>query len=108
MQSVSSNAVYNAIGGKTIKYKDVDFTLANMTFTYLSQQGRQFYYCNIPSSNYFTSNQILLNACIVYWSGTPLLIVEFDNNTSSLSFKTNKDTFESGARCKVRYLYIET
>ena len=79
-----------------------------MTFTYLSQQGRQFYYCNLPTSNYFTSNQILLNACIVYWSGTPLLIVQFDNNTSSLSFQTNKGTFESGAWCKVRYLYIET
>ena len=108
MQSVSSNAVYNAIGGKTIKYKDIDFTLANMTFTYLSQQGRQYYYCNLPTSNYFTSNQILLNACIVYWVGTPLLIVQFDHNTSILSFQTNKGTFESGAWCKVRYLYIET
>ena len=108
MQSVTSNAVYGAIGGKSIKYKDIEFTLANMTFTYLSQQGRQFYYCNLPTSNYFTSNQILLNACIVYWSGTPLLIVQFDNNTSSLTFQTNKGTFESGAWCKVRYLYIET
>lgn len=108
MQSVSSSGVYGAIGGKSIKYKDIEFTLANMTFTYLSQQGRQFYYCNIPSSNYFTSNQKLLNACIVYWSRTPLLIVQFDNDTGNLSFQTNKGSFESGAWCKVRYLYIET
>lgn len=108
MHSVTSNAVYSAIGGKGIKYKDITFTIADMTFNHVTANSRDFWYCNIPKSAYFTNNQKIINAVIVYWAGTPSIIVLLDADGDILTFQYWDNHFASNAAIKVRYLYIET
>ena len=108
MQPVSSNAVYQALGGTKIKYADIDFLWSDLTF--IQPSGRNFYYCNLNKSNYFANNQVLISATLLLWSSVPMVIVGFDNDTSSLSFRCPDLTMTPNptAHFKVRYLYIET
>ena len=108
MRPVTSNAVYDAIGGAKIKYADIDFLWSDLTFTQPS--GRNFYYCNLNKSNYFANNQTLISATLLLWTSVPMVLVGFDNDTSTLSFRCPDLTMSPNptAHFKVRYLYIET
>ena len=107
-QPVTSGSVYNALGGKEIKYKDINFTIADMSFNHIITDNRDFWYCSIPKGQYFTSKQIIINAMIVYWSGISPMIVQLDNDANTLSFQYWDTAFVSTAKIIVRYLYLET
>ena len=105
---VTSGGVYSAIGGKAIKYKDITFTISQMTFSHVTTYNRDFWYCSIPKSTYFASNEIIISTMIVYWAGISPIIAQIDEDGVSLSFQYWSNNFASDAQIKVRYLYIET
>lgn len=105
---ITSGGVYDALGGKKLKYKDITFTISQMTFTHVTSNNRDFWYCSIPKSSYFASNEIIISTMIFYWAGISPIIAQIDGDGTSLSFQYWSNNFSSDAQIKVRYLYIET
>ena len=68
MQSVSSNAVYNAIGGSKIKYKDIELMLQSLSWShYMIGTTYRGYYINLPLSNYITDAGAVPLSVIQWW-----------------------------------------
>lgn len=102
MQSVTSNAVANAING-LIKIKDVRINFSSLTWTNYSQGG---YYANVPVSNYLTDYKTILGITTRYWTRLDCrgFYLGFDSEMSNISILA--ETHDSNAYINVRIVYI--
>lgn len=107
---VTSGAVYSAIGGKKLKYKDVIFTIADMSFNHIQAGGRDFYYLNLSRGTWFNEGDIILSAQVCRYSGVSPLHTWLDYLGAQLAFviDVNNFHFTDEANFTVRYLYLES
>lgn len=103
MQSVSSNAVANAING-LIKIKDVRINFSSLEWTY-SQGG---YFGSVDISTYLTDYTALLCITPIYWTGIDCrgFYVCFDYDLTKIAVVSETNRSSSGGYVKARIVYI--
>ena len=108
---VTSGGVYSALGGKQLKYVEIELTLQNLSWVdYYIGGVLVGYYINIPLSTYISESFVPICATQVFWTqinpNVPYF-VGLDSNSANLSLRIgDKTKLTNLSRTIIRVWYL--
>lgn len=108
---VTSGGVYSALGGKELKYVEIELILQNLSWVDYYMGGVLVgYYINIPLTTYISESFVPICATQVFWSQINPEVPYFvglDSNSADLSLRIgDKTKLTNLSRTKIRVWYL--